>query len=99
MKLDKKIFEIIFHARGGQGSETAAELLAEEALREGNLSRLFQISGPKERRAMKTYVRISDGTDQDARAGSRSGYGGRARRNAFGVIEISKNLDENESLM
>ncbi|KKT70330.1 MAG: hypothetical protein UW66_C0044G0007 [Candidatus Moranbacteria bacterium GW2011_GWF1_44_4] len=35
MKLEKKIFEIVFHARGGQGAKTAAELLAQAALAEG----------------------------------------------------------------
>jgi pyruvate ferredoxin oxidoreductase gamma subunit len=100
MKLDKKIFEIIFHARGGQGAKTAAELLAQAALREGKFVQAFPDFGPERTGApMKTFVRISDEpilthepvVDPDMVA--------ILDETLLGVVEISKNLDANESLI
>jgi pyruvate ferredoxin oxidoreductase gamma subunit len=55
MKIGKKIFEIIFHARGGQGAKTAAELLAQAALAEGKFVQAFPDFGPERTGApMKT---------------------------------------------
>jgi len=61
MKNDKNIFEIIFHARGGQGAKSAAEILAQAALNEGKFVQAFPSFGPERSGApTKTYVRISD---------------------------------------
>ena len=61
MKIGKKIFEMVFHARGGQGAKTAAEILAQAALREGKFVQAFPDYGPERSGApMRTYVRISD---------------------------------------
>jgi len=61
MKNDKNIFEIIFHARGGQGAKSAAEILAQAALHEGKFVQAFPSFGPERSGApTKTYVRISD---------------------------------------
>ena len=61
MKNDKDIFEIIFHARGGQGAKSAAEILAQAALGEGKFVQAFPSFGPERSGApTKTYVRISD---------------------------------------
>ena len=57
----KKIFEVIFFARGGQGAKTAAELLAQAALHEGKYIQAFPDFGPERTGApMKTFVRVSD---------------------------------------
>lgn len=61
MKNDKKTFEIIFHARGGQGAKSAAEILAQAAVGEGKYVQAFPSFGPERSGApTKTYVRISD---------------------------------------
>lgn len=61
MKYHKEIFEVIFHARGGQGAKTAAEIIAQAALQEGKYVQSFPSFGPERSGApTKTYVRVSD---------------------------------------
>jgi pyruvate ferredoxin oxidoreductase gamma subunit len=61
MRNDKNLIEIIFHARGGQGAKSAAEILAQAALGEGKFVQAFPSFGPERSGApTKTYVRISD---------------------------------------
>jgi pyruvate ferredoxin oxidoreductase gamma subunit len=61
MKHQKEIFEIIFHARGGQGAKTAAEILAQAALQEGKFVQAFPSFGPERSGApTKTYLRIAN---------------------------------------
>lgn len=61
MKNDKQVFEIIFHARGGQGAKSAAEILAQAAMNEGKFVQAFPSFGPERSGApTKTYVRISN---------------------------------------
>src|SRR4030065_1783592 len=100
MKLEKKIFEIIFHARGGQGAKTAAELLAQAALREDKFIQAFPDFGPERTGApMKTFVRISDEpilthepvVDPDVVV--------ILDETLLGTIDAAKNLDENESMI
>jgi len=100
MKLDKKIFEIIFHARGGQGAKTAAELLAQAALKEGKYIQAFPDFGPERTGApMKTFVRISNEqilthepvVDPDVVV--------ILDETLLGKVDASKNLDENESMI
>jgi len=100
MKLDKKIFEIIFHARGGQGAKTAAELLAQAALAEGKFVQAFPDFGPERTGApIKTYVRISNDPilthepiiDPDVVVVM--------DETLLGIVNVSKNLDENENLI
>lgn len=100
MKLGKKIFEIIFHARGGQGAKTAAELLAQAALREGKFVQAFPDFGPERTGApMKTFVRLSDEpirthepiVDPDAVIVM--------DETLLGIVEVSKNLDKQENLI
>ncbi len=56
----KNILEIIFHARGGQGAKTAAEIIAQAATREGKFVQSFPNFGPERSGApTKTYVRVS----------------------------------------
>jgi pyruvate ferredoxin oxidoreductase gamma subunit len=61
MKTNKEIFEIIFHARGGQGAKAAAEIIAQAAVAEGKFVQAFPQFGPERSGApTKTFVRISD---------------------------------------
>lgn len=61
MKQEKKIFEIIFHARGGQGAKTAAEVLAQAGVSQGKYVQAFPHFGPERSGAPTiTYTRISD---------------------------------------
>ena len=56
-----QILEIRFHGRGGQGAKTAAQLIAETALRQGKQVQAFPEYGPERMGApVKAYVRISD---------------------------------------
>jgi len=57
----KKITEIRWHGRGGQGAKTAAQILAETALDEGKYIQAFPEYGPERAGApMRSYTRISD---------------------------------------
>ncbi len=57
----KKIKEIRWHARAGQGAKTAALLLAEAALKEGKYIQGFPEYGPEREGApIKAFTRISD---------------------------------------
>jgi pyruvate ferredoxin oxidoreductase gamma subunit len=100
MKIGKKIFEIIFHARGGQGAKTAAELLAQAALKEGKFIQAFPDFGPERTGApVKTFVRISDEpilthepvVDPDVVV--------ILDETLLGIVDATKNLDENESMI
>lgn len=57
----KKITEVRWHGRAGQGAKTAALLLAEAALSEGKYIQGFPEYGPEREGApIKAYTRISD---------------------------------------
>jgi len=57
----KKITEVRWHGRAGQGAKTAALLLAEAALSEGKYIQGFPEYGPEREGApMKAFTRISD---------------------------------------
>lgn len=57
---NRNIFEIVFHARGGQGAKTAAEIIAQAAFREGKFVQAFPSFGPERSGApTETFVRIS----------------------------------------
>ena len=61
MRYHKDTREIIFFARGGQGAKTAAEILAQAAVKEGKFVQAFPSFGPERSGApTKTYLRISD---------------------------------------
>lgn len=100
MKIDKKIFEIIFFARGGQGAKTAAELLAQAALHEGKFVQAFPDFGPERSGApMKTYVRISDEPIRSHEPVVDPDMVAVLDETLLGIVEVSKNLDEKESLI
>ena len=55
------MIEIRWHARAGQGAKTAAQLLAEAALRSGKSAQAFPEYGPERRGApMRAYTRVDD---------------------------------------
>lgn len=55
------MIQIIFHALGGQGAKSAADILAEAAFSEGKEIQAFPDYGPERRRApIRAYVRISE---------------------------------------
>ncbi|MFC2061032.1 2-oxoacid:acceptor oxidoreductase family protein [Elusimicrobiota bacterium] len=57
----KKITEVRFHGRGGQGAKTASLLLGKAALEAGKYIQAFPEYGPERTGApMKSYTRISD---------------------------------------
>jgi 2-oxoacid:acceptor oxidoreductase gamma subunit (pyruvate/2-ketoisovalerate family) len=57
----KKILEVRWHGRGGQGAWTASELLARAALNEGKYIQSFPEFGPERMGApIRAFTRISD---------------------------------------
>lgn len=100
MKLGKKIFEIIFHARGGQGAKTAAELLAQAALAEGKFVQAFPDFGPERTGApIRTYVRISDEPILTHEPVVDPDIVVVMDETLLGIADVTKNLDENESMV
>jgi len=58
---EKKMIEIRFHGRGGQGAVTSAELLALAAIGEGKYAQAFPSFGPERRGApVVAFCRISE---------------------------------------
>ncbi len=100
MKLDKKIFEIIFHARGGQGAKTAAELLAQAALKEEKFIQAFPDFGPERTGApMKTFVRVSNEPIKTHEPVVDPDVVVILDETLLGTIDATKNLDENEAMI
>ena len=61
---------IRIHGRGGQGSVTSAELMAQAAISEGKYAQAFPSFGPERRGApVKAYVRIDNSKPIRVRAG------------------------------
>ncbi len=57
----KKLIEIIFYARGGQGAKTAAEIVAQAAVKDGKFVQAFPSFGPERSGApTKTFLRIAE---------------------------------------
>ena len=69
--IDKtKLIEIRWHGRGGQGSVTSAELLAQAAISEGKFAQAFPSFGPERRGApVLAFVRIHNTEPIRIRAG------------------------------
>ena len=58
-KVRRKMFEIRWHGRGGQGAVTSAELVARAAINEGKYAHAFPSFGPERRGApVLAFVRI-----------------------------------------
>ena len=59
------MLEIRLHGRGGQGSVTSAELVAEAAINEGKYAQAFPSFGPERRGApVRAFIRVDDGPIQ-----------------------------------
>jgi len=57
----RTLIEVRWHARAGQGAKTAANILAQAALREGKYAQSFPEFGPERRGApMQAFNRLSD---------------------------------------
>jgi len=58
---NKGLIEIIFYARGGQGAKSAAEIVAQAAVKDGKFVQAFPSFGPERSGApTETYLRISE---------------------------------------
>ena len=56
----ENIYQIRIHSRGGQGAKTAAQIIAEASIEEGEFAQAFSEYGPERSGApMKTFLRIS----------------------------------------
>jgi pyruvate ferredoxin oxidoreductase gamma subunit len=56
----QNIYQIRIHSRGGQGAKTAAQIIAEASIEEGEFAQAFSEYGPERSGApMKTFLRIS----------------------------------------
>lgn len=59
--MNKDIYEIIFYARAGQGAKSAAEILAQTAMKEGKNVQAFPYYGPQRSGApTRVYFKISE---------------------------------------
>lgn len=58
--MTEEIYQIRIHSRGGQGAKTAAQIIAEAVIEEGEFAQAFSEYGPERSGApMKTFLRIS----------------------------------------
>jgi pyruvate ferredoxin oxidoreductase gamma subunit len=56
----ENVYQIRMHSRGGQGAKTAARIIAEASIEEGEFAQAFSEYGPERSGApMKTFLRIS----------------------------------------
>ncbi len=55
------MIEVRFHGRGGQGAVTAAEIVAQAAIKKGDYAQAFPSFGPERRGApVQAFLRVSD---------------------------------------
>lgn len=100
MKFNKDTFEIIFFARAGQGAKTAAELIAQTAIREGKHVQAFPSFGPERNGApMEAFVRISDKAIRIHEPIVDPDVVVILDETLIGFKNVTKNLDERESLI
>ncbi len=100
MKQDKQAFEIIFHARGGQGAKTAAEILAQAGVGQGKYVQAFPHFGPERSGAPTvTYVRISDEPIRTKEPVIDPDLVVVLDETLLESVRVTENLDENEVLI
>jgi pyruvate ferredoxin oxidoreductase gamma subunit len=100
MKLHKEIFEIIFHARGGQGAKTAAEIIAQAAVHEGKYVQAFPSFGPERSGApTKTYLKISNRPIRSHEPVIDPDIVLVLDETLLDGVKVTDNLDSNESLV
>ncbi len=100
MKFNKSTFEIIFFARAGQGAKTAAELLAQAAVRESKFVQAFPYYGPERSGApTKAYVRISTEPIRQHEPVTDPDLVVVLDETLLASQDVSKNLDRDETLI
>jgi pyruvate ferredoxin oxidoreductase gamma subunit len=100
MKFNKDTFEIIFFARAGQGAKTAAEIVAQAALKESKFVQAFPYFGPERSGApTKAYVRISNDPIRQHEPVTDPDLVVVLDETLLASQDVSKNLDHNESLI
>lgn len=100
MKYHKNIFEIIFHARGGQGAKTAAEIIAQAAVAEGKYVQAFPNFGPERSGApTKTYVRLSNSPIRTKEPVVDPDIVVVLDETLLGSVAVASGLDKNEALI
>jgi pyruvate ferredoxin oxidoreductase gamma subunit len=90
------MIEVRFHGRGGQGAVTAAEIVAQAAIRKGDYAQAFPSFGPERRGApVQAFLRVSDNVlvlDPTLVASANPGQG--LKKGGFIVINSNKSEDE-----
>ena len=100
MKFNKKTFEVIFFARGGQGAKTASELVAHAAVEEGSYVKAFPFYGPERSGApTRMFLRVSDEPIRTQEPVDDPDVVVVMDDTLLGTQDITKNLDKNESLI
>ena len=100
MKRQGNIIEIVFFARGGQGAKAAAEIIAQAAAKEGKFIQAFPSFGPERSGApTKNFVRISDQPIRSHEPVEDPDAVLVVDETLLGDPEITKNLDQDESLI
>jgi pyruvate ferredoxin oxidoreductase gamma subunit len=100
MKLNKKTFEIIFFARGGQGAKTASELIAHAAVLEGKFVKAFPFFGPERSGApTKMFLRVSEDEIRTQEPVNDPDIVVVLDETVMESQDIAHNLDEHESLI
>jgi pyruvate ferredoxin oxidoreductase gamma subunit len=100
MKFNKNTFEVIFFARGGQGAKTASELVAHAAVLEGKYVKAFPFFGPERSGApTKMFLRVSEKEIHTQEPVVDPDVVIVMDETLMENSEITKNLDENESLI
>jgi pyruvate ferredoxin oxidoreductase gamma subunit len=100
MKFNKDAFEIIFFARAGQGAKTAAEIIAQSAVREGKFVQAFPFFGPERSGApTRAYVRVSDEPIRQHEPVTDPDLVVVLDETLLSSQDVSKNLDRDESLI
>jgi len=100
MKYNKDTFEVIFYARGGQGAKTASELVAHAAVAEGKFVKAFPFYGPERSGApTRMFLRVSDREIRTQEPVEDPDVVVVMDDTLIGVQDVTKNLDERESLI
>lgn len=100
MKIDKKTFEVIFFARGGQGAKTASELVAHAAVLEGKYVKAFPFYGPERSGApTRMFLRVSSDEIRTQEPVTDPDIVIVMDDTLLDIEDVTKNLDKNEYLI
>ncbi|HEY3375475.1 MAG TPA: 2-oxoacid:acceptor oxidoreductase family protein [Candidatus Aquicultor sp.] len=97
---EEKLTEIRWHARGGQGAVTAAKLLAETALSQGQYFQAFPEYGPERMGApIRAYTRISKNPIYIRSSITNPGIVTVLDPTLLGVVDVAAGLDADGALI